>query len=386
MSEPLRLLILTDTPLAASGGSERFLRNLIAGLPANRYAVTVIQLCHEPQQHERVEERHFAAIRTSRYLPFGALYGVAGLRAYKTVRRLVTKDGFHIIQSQHEKSDVFNALLPRGAGRAVRISNRRDTGFLKSPRLRKLFRILNGRYDCIVAPAKAILEAARQDESASSERMRCIRNGVDTERFHPASAMDRSEMRRRLGFSDDEFLIGTIAAMTPVKRHGDLLTAFCRVLRACPRARMLLIGDGPLRGALEQQVVAAGIGANVCFYGTSADVASLLPALDASALVSETEGMSNTILEAMSSGLPVIATDVGGNIELVEDGRTGILVPVGDVDAITNAMLRLAADSTFARACGNAARERVLREFSLARMVSAYETLYADLRNKRHVA
>jgi glycosyltransferase involved in cell wall biosynthesis len=376
---PLRLLIMTDTAILGPGGSERFLRNLLNGLPRERYAIDVLQLSPPPDSQRRVARLDGARLE---YRPVDAVYAPRGWAAFRDVRRRVLRGDYDIVQSQHEKSDILCALLPRRRG-VRRISNRRDMGFQKSARVRALFRRANGRFDRIVAPARSIVEALVREENAAVAACRAIPNGVDAQRFRPADADTRARLRAALGFGEDDCLIGCVASFTPVKRHDVLVDAFATLWARQPRAYLLLVGDGPLRGAIEARISAAGIGTRVRLLGARADVEQFLPALDVFALASRTEGMSNAILEAQACGLPVVATDVGGNGELVADGATGLLVPAGDAAALAHALGLLAGDPARRAALGAAARARVERELSLDAMVAAYDALYRELADAR---
>lgn len=381
-NRPLRLLMLTDSPISVSGGSERFLRNLLGRLPREFYRITLIQLCEEPATAAVLQQDPIASVESALYLPFTGSDGWGALRAYRSVRRLVQRQGFNIIQSQHEKSDLFNALLPRGPLRAVRISNRRDTGFLKSTRLRRLSRFLNRRYDGIVAPSAAILDAVQRSEGRPRARTRCIPNGVDIEWFRPCEPGTRLAARADIGFTEDELLVGCVADLFPVKRHVDLIDAFAQVYAALPNTRLVLIGDGPLRETIEKQIQTLGLADAVRLLGPRRDVERLLPTLDLFVLASDTEGLSNAILEAQACGLPVIATRVGGNPDVVPAG-CGELIEARQPAAFAATMLRLLRDPARLAHMGAAGRARVEREHSLAAMVQAYEALYRELSDAR---
>lgn len=373
--DPLRLLILTDSPILVSGGSERFLRNLLEQLPAQNYRITLVQLCEEPPECALVQSRLPASVGSSIFLPFASLYGGKALRAYRSVRKMLQQEGFDIIQSQHEKSDVFNACLPRGRRRALRVSNRRDMGFLKSGRLRRLSRVLNRRIDLFVAPSPAILEATARDEGVPRNRMRCIPNGVDTERFKPVDAELRRAARASIDCMDDDLLVGCVADLFPVKRHEDLVDAFARLRASMPAARLVLIGDGPLRDEIKQQTIKQGLADAVRLLGPRRDVHVLLPALDLFALASDSEGLSNAILEAQACGLPVVATQVGGNPDLV-DRTCGSLVAARDPEGLAQAIAALLRDPAERVRMGQAARRRVVQKYSLDAMAQAYAALY----------
>ncbi|MFC3549807.1 glycosyltransferase [Lysobacter cavernae] len=374
----IRLLVLTDTSILSSGGSERFLRNLMARLPPERYRVVVVQLTDTTRAWSDTSLPDGIQHVQLRSLPIAAVYGLRGWLALRSLRRLVERGQFDIIQSQHEKSDLLNAFLPRTKG-SVRISNRRDMGFNKSARLRFLFRFLNHRFDCVVAPAQPILSGLAREEDMQARRMLWIPNGVDTERFQPQPLSARRQTRLALGLAEDAIAFGCIASLTPVKRHCDLIEAFAQVHRQCPQARLLLVGDGPLREPITAQIEALGLSEAVRLLGSLPNVEGVLPALDAAVLVSSTEGMSNAVLEAMACGLPVVATGVGGNLQLVQHGISGLLVPAHEPAALAAALQHLIDEPLMRERMGASARARILREFSLDSMVHAFDRLYHRL-------
>jgi glycosyltransferase involved in cell wall biosynthesis len=375
--QPLRLLFLTDSPITVSGGSERFLRNLVNGLTPSRFLINVVHLCEQPSEADRIHEASLSPAIDVRYLPCAAVYGRSGLRAYSILKRRVLDEGFHVIQSQHENADVLNALLPRGPLNAIRISNRRDTGFLKRWKLRLASRLLNHRFDHIVAPTTAVLDAVAAAEGAARKRMLCIPNGVDASRFRPADASTRARTRSTLGIAPEAFLIGCVADLFDVKRHVDLIDAFAQVRAEFPEAHLVLIGDGPLRGAIEKRARDRRVMDAVHLLGSRKDIDVLLPALDLFVLASDTEGMSNAILEAQACGLPVIATEVGGNPDLV-DNTCGQLVAPRDPDALAAAMLALLRDPARRDRMGTEGRVRIERNHSLDVMTEAYASLYRE--------
>ena len=373
----IRLLIMTDTAILGPGGSERFLRNLLQRLPVERYAIDVLQLVPEPDRDECIAGLAAPGVRLL-YCPIGASYGLRGLRALGHVRGRVRRREYDIVQSQHEKADLINAFLPRRAG-VGRISNRRDMGFQKSTLLSALFRRINTRFDRIVAPTPHIIDALVADENVDRAICGAIANGVDTQRFEPATSVRRARLRADLGLGADALAIGCVASFTPVKRHADLVAAFALVHKTYPQAQLLLIGEGPLRAEIEAQTEALGITAQVRLLGARSDVENLLPALDVFALASRTEGMSNAILEAQACGVAVVATAVGGNLELVEPGHTGLVAPPLAPAAFADALARMLADAAARQAMGRAARARVERLHSLDAMAAAYDRLYQSL-------
>lgn len=369
----LRILIITDTAILTSGGSERFLRNLLERMPADAFEVDVLQLAAPPADaFGRLNAPH---VKLS-HQPIGESR-IRLLAALLHVHRLVRRNHYDIVHSQHESADLINALLPGGARR---LSSRRDMGFLKSARVRSLMRWLDRRFDRIVAPSQAILDSLPRKLAPGGAM--CIPNGVDAARYAPVNPRRRAQMREALGYTGNQLLVGCVANFNPVKRHADLIDAFARVYAQLPQARLLLVGDGHLCGAIENRITVLGLTGAVRLLGPRLDVAELLPILDVFALASETEGMSNAILEAQACGLPVVATRVGGNPELV-DTDCGVLVEPRNPRALAQALLELLPDSARRVRLGVAARARVLRRHSLQGMMNAYLDLYRELGNAR---
>ncbi len=203
--------------------------------------------------------------------------------------------------------------------------------------------------------------------------MAVIPNGVDTERFAPYP--DVLAVRRELGIGPADPVVGIVAALRPEKNHELFLEVARRVVDQLPAARFLVIGDGPCREAMERRAVELGVADHTLFLGSRSDVPRLLAAMDVFALTSHIEANPMSILEAMSVGRPVVATNVGSIHEAVEDGRTGFLVPPGDADQFAERVLQLLCNPLTRESMGNAARQAAISHWSLDTMVGGYEHL-----------
>jgi glycosyltransferase involved in cell wall biosynthesis len=212
---------------------------------------------------------------------------------------------------------------------------------------------------------------------APAARVRTILNGVDPERYCPGRG--REAARRALGWTGDEFVVGIVARLAPEKDHANLVRGFAQFARATPRARLAIIGDGPLRAALEAEAAGRRLGDRCRFLGERRDVPDLLPGLDLFVLSSTREGTPLTLLEAMAAGLSAVTTAVGGMPAVVVEGETGLLVPPGEPEALASAFARLAADPEARRRMGAAGRRRVVERYSLDRMTRDYERLYLGM-------
>ena len=188
----------------------------------------------------------------------------------------------------------------------------------------------------------------------------------------------RGELRAELGVGDAP-LIGIVARLVPIKAHEVFLAAAAEVRRQVPGARFLIVGDGELRQALEQQTAALGLTDAVRFLGWRADIDRLYADIDVVALTSRNEGSPVALIEAMASGVPVVSTEVGGVADVVQHGVSGLLAPMDDAAGIARHILTLLADPAMRHTMGQHGRARVAATYDAGRLVTDIETLYEDL-------
>lgn len=242
-------------------------------------------------------------------------------------------------------------------------------------RMRRLMRPFTDR----VVAVSSDLHAWLHDTVGIPERkIACIYNGVDANRF---GSSEKTAARKRLCIREDAFVVGTVARLAPVKAQADLVEAFSKAIGRVQSNSMVLaiVGDGPERNHLETLIREKNLTEHVIMPGARSDVADWLRAFDVFSLPSRNEGISIAALEAMASGLPVVASNVGGNPEVVVDHQTGRLTPVGDTDALADALVSYAIDDGIARQHGIAGRKRMLDHFSMDAMVAKYLRLYDDV-------
>lgn len=243
--------------------------------------------------------------------------------------------------------------------------------------LRRVLQPFIQRFICVSEDLAAWLRGTVQ---VPARKVTQIYNGVDHDRFAVYSA-DFSLLPPGFIGDVEPVILGMVGRLAAVKDQRRLLCAIEHILAQRPelshRLRVIVIGDGPLRRELEDR--ARHLGGMVWFAGERSDVPALMPLMGVFVLPSLGEGISNTILEAMSAGLPVVASDVGGNPELVEDGVTGRLFPVGDDKALAEVLLPLIDDATQRRDMGRAGRQRVCERHDWNRTVEAYLRVYDDV-------
>jgi sugar transferase (PEP-CTERM/EpsH1 system associated) len=358
-----------------TGGLENGLVNLINHMPADRYRHAVIALTQVTDFRERVKRPD---------VEFIALDKPPG-HAVKLYPRLVSL--FRRLRPDVVHTRNLAALecaLPAWwGGVPVRVHGEHgrdiediDGTNRKYQWLRRAYRPWVTHY---VALSRDLAGYLGDKVGVPPERVSQVYNGVDTERFRPADVPHAVPD----GCPFDparHWLVGTVGRMQTVKDQPMLARAFVRLLAQHPalreRVRLVMVGSGPLLAEVRRIVEQAGL-ANHCWLpGERADVAEVMRVLSCFALPSQAEGISNTILEAMASGLPVVATDVGGNAELVEAGHTGLVVAPMNDEAMAGAIARLALDSAAAAAMGRAGRVRAVGQFSLQAMVARYQGIY----------
>jgi N-acetyl-alpha-D-glucosaminyl L-malate synthase BshA len=222
--------------------------------------------------------------------------------------------------------------------------------------------------DAVTAVSRYMAEEAKQTLGITKE-IRVIPNFVDTDTYHPAPCELMEQPER-------DIVVAHVSNFRAVKRVEDAVYAMCMVTKRAPNARLMLIGDGPERHGIERLIDKMDLRRNVTLTGYRSDVPELLRCADTLVLPSETESAPLTILEAMSTGLPVIATRVGGIPEMVEDDRTGFLVPLKHPEDIAERILELHADREKLRRMGAAAREAVLERYSTEKVVQQYLGVY----------
>jgi glycosyltransferase involved in cell wall biosynthesis len=212
-----------------------------------------------------------------------------------------------------------------------------------------------------------------------SEDYTCIRSGFDLAPY--AAATNDPELRRSLGLSPDDIVVGVVARLFRLKGHDDLLQVAPGLVRANPRLRFLLVGDGPMRAKLEARALALGLAGHFVFAGAvdAAHMAHHYGIMDLLAHLSRREGLPRAVSQALAAGVPAVAYDCDGTPEVCRNDETGFIVPVGDTEAFSQRLLHLADDPTLRRRLGDAGRNLVHREFAEQTMVDQLYELYQRL-------
>jgi glycosyltransferase involved in cell wall biosynthesis len=379
---------ITVTQLMASGaggGAQVHVQNLVSRLPAERFDVEVVSLSDGP------------AIRRLRGqgLIVHVLDTEDDLAAHDQLLELLIARPPTVLHNHMFRAEVVGTRaalslaeqdLPKpyvvGTVHSSRVRSAED---------RETLRRLTPSMDRLIAVSRSIV-AKLADEGRTGAPVELIYNGVDLERYRYTEAC--CTLPEEYGFAEGTQLVGVVARLEPEKGHATLLDAWPRVLEQVPEARLLIIGEGSQRSSLEAQAESLGLlgercagdacvgtrharpGAKVVFTGLRDDVPAVTAALDVAVLPSYREAQGLAILEAMALRRPVVATDVGGVPEMVEHGRTGLLVPPRDSLVLSDAIVRLLIDHPLADTIARAGHDLAHARFSLTAMVEQAIALY----------
>jgi sugar transferase (PEP-CTERM/EpsH1 system associated) len=381
MTADPRPLILHVIHHLVIGGMENGLVNLINHMPQEclRHAVACIEDYSDFRQRiTRADTEVFSLHRSKT--------GVWKMRKelFQLCRRLQPR----VVHSRNLSG--LDALAPArlaGVRHCIHGEHGWDVGDLDGTRWRPamLRRVHSPLVDRYIVVSKDLERYLVRRVGIAAGRISQIYNGVDTERFAPRPGRPANGLPPEFA-EQDTLVIGTVGRIQPVKDQAILLKAFAELVQSHPRLRLAVIGDGPLLGDLRRFTETLGIAKLTWLPGAIGNIPDALRGFDVFVLPSLCEGISNTVLEAMASGVPVVATAAGGNLELVEDGYCGRLFPPGDVAMLARLLAGYIADPLLRQAHAKAARRVAVERFSLETMVTKYEEVYLGLSRQRGMA
>lgn len=302
------------------------------------------------------------------------------LAAYRDLRRLLDQHRFDLIHVHTPVAAWLGRLAAERAGQGPVLYTAHGFHFFRGAPwthwalFYPLERLAARWTDGLIVMNGEDLQRARRMGFRQRENLFLVHGvGVDLAAYAPAQGA-RERVREELGLGPEDFVVACVAEFIPRKNHAQLLAAWSEVVREAPRSHLLLVGDGQLRPDIERRVQ-RGTVANVRFLGFRRDVPALLQTADIAVLVSRHEGLARCIMEAMVARLPVVATDVRGNRDLVEHGRNGLLVEVGDVSGLVRSLLSLQGDGALRRRLGDAGQAMV-QEYALERVIEEMTAVY----------
>lgn len=360
------LHLITELEL---GGAERLLTTMLPRFDRARFDVSVAYLYGDAPLRAELEKNGVRVIK----LDTKGKLDVAG---FSRLAQLLRDERIDILHTHLIQADLLGFFAARRAGVPVIVSTKHNTHYFRSHGmwLPKLDAFVNRRLSRIIAVSEAVKQFYVQTQKLGADHIEVIHNGIDLDQFCDASPIAKSE----LGVDDSDLLVCSVGSLTQKKGHSVLLQAWPDISKACPRARLLLVGDGPLRSELEQRAHALGSGERVRFLGRRQDVPSILATADLFVLPSLWEGFGIAVVEAMAAGVAVVASDVDGVREIVRHERDGLLVPSGEPGKLADAVVSLLGAPNRAKALSEEGRRRA-DEFSIQQTVERLQKLYERL-------
>jgi glycosyltransferase involved in cell wall biosynthesis len=359
--KPLRVLFLTTS--MPVGGAETLLVNLVRRMDRRRFAPEIVCLKEKgPLGEELAAEMPVHS---------GLLHSKFDLRVLPRLWNLMRRPRADAVITVGAGDKMFwGRLAAKLAGVPVVASALHSTGWPDG--VGRLNRLLTRWTDAFIGVADAHAQHLVEGEGFPAEKIHTIYNGVDCDHFTP---QDATAVCQELGITADAPVVGILAALRPEKNHELFLQGARQILEKFPAAQFLIIGDGPCRAELEAVAANFGVAHATHFLGSRSDVPVLLAACDVVALTSHNEAAPVSILEALSTGVPVVSANVGSVSETVIPDETGRLFPPGDADAYAQNVVDLLADSAARRRMGAEGRQQVMARWSLQAMVQGYEQL-----------
>jgi glycosyltransferase involved in cell wall biosynthesis len=359
------------------GGAERVIADTALGLDRKKYDASVWCVTRGGETASELSEK-------------GIEVKILGISSYHNplstfkMTRLLKSARPDIVHTHGYFASVIGRLAARIAGTPVILAHVHSTYWEYKKRHIMIERKLSRFTHKIICCSKAVENFVKNTEKITDNKTIVVYNGVDEERFCPLQSP--TSIRAEFGMSEEAAVVGTVSSLTPHKGHEYLIQAASLVLDTLPSAKFIIVGDGPLRKRLEDQAKNLNIHPAVIFTGIRKDIPEMLSLMDVFVLPSHTrEGLGIAIIEAMAAERPVVATDIGGIPEAVNDGETGLLVPPGDQEALSEAIIDLLQNTKKAKEMGEKGRNRVKEKFTTKKMLSEIEHVYGSLFNRREV-
>jgi glycosyltransferase involved in cell wall biosynthesis len=360
--------VLVDEVSDRVGGAERFAVGVATALSRERFRVS---LCAThviggalERQLDAAGVHHFALGRRSRF----------DLLRFRALTRFLRREHVDVLHAHKFGSNVWGTLFGRLCRVPVVIAHEHTWSYEGKP-LRKL---VDGHFIGRLATRFVAVSNADRERMIAIEGVQPDKALVFPTAFVPRAAEETGDLRADLGLPPDGPVIGTVAKLRPQKALTVLIEAFRMVLEVAPEARLVIVGDGPSRGELEEGARAAGVGDRVSFTGEREDLGTVLAAFDVAAMSSDFEGLPLFVFECMAHEVPLVATRVGGLPDVVSDGETGVLVSPRDPEALADALKRLLDDQGERERLASAARAR-LGDYTTERAAERFGQLYEEL-------
>lgn len=377
VDRPVKVLLITHD--LNIGGLQRVVVDIATNLDPARYTVSVCAL----KEGGAFEQELFNANITVHKLP--STPGKVDYVSFWKIRRLLKAMAPDIVHTHNSQPFIEGTLAGVLAGIPAMVHTDHGRYFPDKTRYMWMEWLASHFVSEIISVSEANKASLVKYEHISEKKIRVIPNGIDEKKYRVH--VDRIAKRTSLGLEPDAWpVLGWCGRLSPEKGLTFLIRALRDLSRSYPRLRLLLMGEGALRKELEVQAQAEGVASYVRFLGARADVPEVLQVADVFVLPSLREGLPLVLLEAMAAGLPIVATDVGGNRQAVHEGINGLLVPSENPGALAQAIRRIVDDETLRAQCSCQARQLFEQHFTVGRMVERYDRVYRQCLTNRRIA
>jgi len=377
VARPHILFIIDE--LVEMGGAERSLFRMARLLPRELFRCSILTFKINPEAPDLKD------VSCPLYVwPVKKTYGWSGIKVAARIRRFIREENVSIVHTFFETSDLWAGPIARLSGCPVWVSSRRDLGILRSFKHRVGYKFLGGLSDAVLAVSPQVRDFCIREDRLSPVKVRTLFNGIEMERISRSSS--RAAMRQQMGIAENVPVITTVGNIRRVKGIDVFVRAAAVVCRKHPQALFLIVGrrsEEEYCRELEATIQAQGLHSNFRLLGSSEDVFSILRMSDVFCLPSRSEGFSNALLEAMACRLPCVATDVGGNGEVLQHGDTGLLVASEDWNDLARRLLFLLDDPALATEMGLRGEELIRSQFTADIMMKNLVNVYQELLEAR---
>ncbi|MFH1373865.1 MAG: glycosyltransferase [bacterium] len=369
----IRIGYVIDTIETPSAGTESQLLMLLDGLDRSRFRPYLICL------------RNSEWLRDRRFEFPSVVYDLKGnlslsfLIHLRRFRRLIRDEKIDIVQTFFVDGNWFGTIGAHLAKCPVIISSRRNMGDWHSQLKVSLLRFLKKWTTGYLANSEAAAQKTVTAEGVSRDQITVIHNGLNQNRYRSLTDDVRRQQRLEWRVAEDEILIGTVANLRPVKNVASLIRSAATLCRQLPSLKFVVVGDGGDRPQLQDLIDSLSLSDRFHLVGRSTDIPTCLAAFDVAVMCSSFESFSNALIEYMAAGLPIVASDVGGNSEAISHEKNGLLYAVEDKQGLTAGLNRLLTDKELSVRLGQAAKESAATGFRVEACINAHQQFYTDL-------
>lgn len=371
----IKIAYIIDWIYSPEGGTERQLLMLLNGLDRSRFTPHLVYL----RDTDFLTNTQFDYPLTK--IPVGRLISPDFARGLRIFRKLHRRERFDIVQTLFIDANLFGTTAAHYAGCRTIVSSRRNIGYWHDTAQIAMLRLLRRWTTHYLANSEAAADKTVETERVPRDRITVIRNGLELDKFSRITPVLRAEQRAEWGVGEQDIVIGAVANLRKVKNIESLMRSAVSLVREHENLKMVWVGQG-FGGDYERYcalVSEMGLDGRFFFPGGTTDVVRSLAGFDIAVLCSKSESFSNSLVEYMAAGLPIVASDVGGNSEAIEHETTGLLYPIDREDLLTSSLQRLITDRAFARRIAERARETAHATYTREAMLRQHERFYESI-------